>query len=120
MTGLGGVDPTLAGYIRQANQIIRRDYPGVSLKVTSGYRSASYQADLRARWDAGDRRGLVTRPALYSRHTEGRAVDLVYAVGGVAIPASGTPIEAFMWLADVLRPVGVKWGGQQDRVHFEI
>lgn len=120
MIGLSGVDPTLAGYIREANQIVREDYPGVALKVTSGYRSPTHQADLRARWDAGDRRGLVTRPAVNSRHSEGRAVDVVFTVGGVAIPASGTPIEAFMWLADLLKPVGVRWGGQQDRVHFEI
>lgn len=120
MIGLGGVNPILAGYIRQAQAIVRRDYPGVALKVTSGYRSAAYQANLRARWDAGDRRGLVARPANDSRHSTGHAVDLVFTVGGRAIPASATPIEAFMWLADLLWPVGIAWGGQRDPVHFEM
>jgi D-alanyl-D-alanine dipeptidase len=118
--GLNGVDPTLAGYVRQAAAIVKRDYPGVSLKVTSGYRSPAYQASLRARWDSGDRGGLVTRPAIDSKHSSGRAVDLVFAIGGRAIPASATPIEAFQWLADLFAPVGVRWGGQRDRVHFEI
>jgi len=120
VTGLGGVDTDLADYIRQADRLIRGAYPGVSLKVTSGFRSQAYQDALRARWDAGDRAGLVTRPALKSRHTEGRAVDLVYCVHGVPIPVASTPLSAFQWLGELLGQVGIRWSGASDPVHYEI
>jgi hypothetical protein len=36
--------------------------------ITSGYRSPERQAELQARWDRGDRRGLRARPASRSWH----------------------------------------------------
>ena len=44
--------------------------------ITSGYRSQAYQDSLRRRWDAGDRTGLTSKPALKSKHTDGLAVDV--------------------------------------------
>lgn len=78
--------------------------------ITSGLRSAAYQAQLRARWDAGDRSGLVTRPALYSNHTRGEAFDI----------PRGPALDFFAHFAPYL---GVRWGGkfsQPDPVHFDL
>ena len=123
MDGLNGVDGYLASIIEQAAQIIERDFPQVSLVVTSGYRSPAHQAYLRAQWDKGIRAGLVVRPAERSAHSDGRAVDVQFTIGGVPIPVRATPLAAFRWLADLLRPAGVLWGGtfrQRDPNHFEI
>lgn len=49
---------------------------GLAPRITSGYRSQAYQDALRARWDKGDRAGLVVRPANVSTHTSGRAIDI--------------------------------------------
>lgn len=120
LSGLDGVSPFLADAVDQADRYIRANYPRLSLHVTSGYRAPAYQASLRARWDRGDRRGLVARPASNSAHSAGRAVDLVYAVDGTPYASAQTPLEAFEWLADLFLQVGVRWGGAKDRVHFEV
>lgn len=117
------VDPELAYYIEQAAAIVADTAPGVTLKVVSGFRSQSHQADLRARWDRGDRAGLVARPALDSRHSQGRAVDLQFAYRGQLIPVRDTPRQYWLFLDDLLRPVGVRWGGRfrsPDLNHFEL
>lgn len=121
--GLAGVEPELAGYIEQAAAIVADAAPGVSLRVVSGFRSGSHQADLRARWDRGDRGGLVVRPAASSRHTAGRAVDLQFAYRGQLVSVRETPREYWTFLDDLLRPVGVRWGGRfrsPDLNHFEL
>jgi D-alanyl-D-alanine dipeptidase len=118
-----GIDPELEDYIEQARQILEDEYPGVSLVVTSGYRSPQQQAALRARWDRGDRSGLVVRPAAASRHAQGRAADLAFTVRGRRLPVAQTPRDAWAWLADLLEPVGVRWGGTfspPDWNHFEL
>lgn len=82
-----------------------------SPSITSGRRSAEYQAELRRRWDAGDRRGLVTRPALTSKHTEGRAFDLA---GDAA---------TLQFLGRLAPHAGLRWGGtfgDSDPVHFDL
>jgi D-alanyl-D-alanine dipeptidase len=120
---LDGLDPTLADYIAQAARIVGQAAPGVTLKVVSGYRSQSHQSDLRARWDRGDRSGIVVRPALSSRHTEGRAIDLQFSYRGQLVPVRDTPRDYWLFLDDLLRPVGVRWGGRfrsPDLNHFEI
>lgn len=121
--GLAGVDPELASYIEQAAAIVAEAAPGVALTVVSGYRSQSHQSDLRARWDRGDRGGIVVRPALSSRHTQGRAVDVQFAYRGQLVPVRDTPRDYWTFLDDLLRPVGVRWGGRfrsPDLNHFEL
>lgn len=49
---------------------------GIQNIITSGRRSEAYQRQLRARWDAGDRVGLTSRPAINSFHIVGLAVDV--------------------------------------------
>lgn len=43
--------------------------------IISGYRSPEYQADLYRRWEAGDP-SIQYKPARYSLHTLGQAIDL--------------------------------------------
>lgn len=79
-------------------------------RITSGRRSRAHQLSLRQRWDAGDRRGLVVRPALSSQHTEGRAFDIERKRRAIAAFASWAP------------GVGLRWGGNfsdPDPVHFD-
>ena len=123
MRGLDGVTHELAFYVQQAAQIVAQQAPGLSLAVVSGYRSPERQAELLARWVSGDRRGLVARPAARSSHSEGRAVDLAFVWLGQPVPVSDTPREYFQFLADLLEPVGVRWGGRfrsPDINHFDI
>lgn len=123
MRGLDGVNPTLALYVRQADQIIRQAAPGLSLVVVSGYRDPAHQAQLLARWNAGDRTGLVAKPALRSKHSEGLAVDLAFVWRGSTVPVRDTPREYWQYLADLFAPVGVRWGGtfrSPDINHFDI
>jgi len=78
------------------------------LPITSGRRSASHQRDLRARWDRGDRRGLVARPALNSAHVRGEAFDV----------ARGPALTKMGQLAHY---AGVRWGASfRDPVHFDL
>lgn len=42
---------------------------GLDPRITSGYRDGSRQAELRDRWDRGDRAGIRVRPAEQSLHT---------------------------------------------------
>lgn len=123
MGGLDGVRSDLAAYIRELAQIVAAENPGVSLRVVSGYRSADYQAKLRQRWDRGDRSGLLVRPAANSRHSSGRAVDLAFSWEGYPVPVRDTPRQYFEYLAEILAPVGVRWGGlfsPPDLNHFEL
>ncbi len=115
--GLGGVRAELAGYIRQAAKIVAQTAPGVTLRITSGYRSPKDQERLRRMWMAGDRQSLTSEPALNSRHTSGRAVDLGFAWRGRAVSVTQTPGEYFDFIEQLLAPVGVRRLG---RNHFEI
>lgn len=85
---------------------------GYDFEITSGYRSPDYQARLRARWDSGDRRGLVARPALQSSHSLGQAVDIRF-YGRSAQSNMG------IWA----QSQGYTWGGtfsSPDPVHFAL
>lgn len=78
--------------------------------ITSGKRDAKRQAELRARWDRGDRRGLVVRPAANSHHTRGEAFDLT---GGPHLATLG----------ELAPYAGLRWGGtfrDTDPVHFDL
>ena len=50
-----------------------------SPRITSGFRSLQKQRNLIEQWDAGNKGGLRGRPASYSWHTVGRAIDLAFA-----------------------------------------
>lgn len=79
-------------------------------EIVSGVRDASWQRAARARWDRGDRRGLVARPALDSNHVRGEAWD-VKRGRGLDIMARYAPYA------------GVRWGGtfaDRDEVHFDL
>lgn len=123
MGGLDGVRSDLADYIRELAQIVSTENPGVTLRVVSGYRSAIYQDQLRERWDRGDRAGIFARPAVKSRHSSGLAVDLAFSWQGYPVPVRETPRQYFAYLAEILAPVGVIWGGtfrSPDLNHFEV
>ena len=87
------------------------EYYGIPApEIVSGARSEAAQRELRRRWDAGDRAGLVVRPALYSNHTRREAFDL----------AIGPGQRAFAQWAPLL---GLRWGGNfstPDPVHFDL
>lgn len=121
--GLAGVDPTLASLIRQLQALIREVAPEIELVVTSGRRTPAQQQSLLDRFRGGDRVGIAGEPAVNSRHLVGRAVDLGWRVAGTPVPASQVPLSAWRFVADLLAPFGVRWGGRfraQDVVHFDI
>lgn len=90
---------------------------GFSIRVTSAYRDPAFQAALRARWDAGDRAGLVARPALRSAHSDGLAVDLV--ASGEVPGRQPALVQLGLWA----QTKGYVWGGtftRYDPVHFAV
>jgi D-alanyl-D-alanine dipeptidase len=120
---LDGVNRRLARAVRAAARQTTKAHPGWKIVVTSGYRSPRTQAALRARWDRGDRRGLSSRPALDSAHTRGEAVDLAFAYRGVTYRVADTPRSAFAYLAKIMEPYGVRWGGSWSEPspnHYEL
>ena len=117
------VNPYLIDYIAQAGAIIAKAAPGVSLQVVSGYRSPARQALLRDQWFSGRRSGLSSEPARDSKHTQGRAVDVGFLYQGKPVPIAQVPREYWNYLASLLEPVGVRWGGRfrsPSLPHFEI
>ena len=90
---------------------------GWQVVIVSGYRSPGRQAELLARWEAGDRAGLTSKPLVYSQHTLGRAVDASFApLGGNPLPASEIAPAWFLWLA---RTSGLCWAGPGSN-HLEM
>lgn len=67
--------------------------------VTSGYRPPEYQKELQARWDAGNREGLSSRPATRSWHMEGLAID--FQTGG----------RYWGWFIHTMKQLGCRYGG---------
>ena len=77
--------------------------------IISGYRSPARQRKLLARWNAGDRAGLVARPAERSWHTVRRAIDVESDVFG---------FEPYAWL--LTSYTGARDGRNfDDRGHFD-
>lgn len=68
-----------------------------SVPILSGLRDAAWTREAQARWDAGDRTGLATRPASNSFHLTGDAFDL-------ADPPD--------WLASLMGQIVLAWGGR--------
>jgi len=60
-TSVWGLQPAFA--IRVAILYLALYMLGLSPRITSGFRDPEKQANMRARWDAGDRSGLRVRPA---------------------------------------------------------
>lgn len=88
---------------------------GWELEFTSGFRDPTYQLQLRARWDAGDRQGLRVRPARSSAHSRGEAVD-----GVILEDPAGKKLARLGQYAQLR---GYTWGGtfsDPDPIHFAI
>lgn len=120
---MASVDAELVDYIAQASALLGEAAPGVSIRIVSGYRSPAAQAQLRDRYLRGDRAGIAGEPARFSLHSLGRAVDLQLVYQGSLIPVSETPRDYWLFLAELLEPVGVRWGGRFSRPdvnHFEV
>lgn len=84
------------------------------LPIVSGYRSPRRQIELAALWDAGQRQGLMARPATSSAHTTGSGWDVSTAGGYLPLQYQG-------YFAS-FRP-GVRWGGNfrsPDPNHFDM
>lgn len=77
-------------------------------KIISGRRSRAKQEAMRRRWDRGDRRGLVSRPAENSAHLDGEAFDVSADSWTLSVMGSWAPYA------------GLRWGGSfNDPVHFD-
>ena len=91
---------------------------GLQPKITSGFRDPSKQKAMQARWDAGDRAGLVRRPASNSLHTR---VDGSGNPCALAIDIDTSNREEAGRIAMALN---IGWGGNfsgdqgYDPVHF--
>ncbi|MXZ01114.1 M15 family metallopeptidase [Candidatus Poribacteria bacterium] len=104
-----GLDPRFAVYVAAAQTWIQQN-GGEAVRITSGYRSPARQLELQNRWDAGNRVGLVARPADRSWHMQGLAVDV------------DTRSPEFAFFRSLMLYWGNRWGGQfrsSDPVHFD-
>ena len=94
------------------------EYPG----ITSGYRSPKRQLELINRWDAGNRTGLVAKPAQRSWHMQGMAIDVVRYRTNRTRPISILSRMSFDKFRQYMEQFGVTWGGRftpADPVHFQ-
>lgn len=79
---------------------------GITMTVTSGYRSTAKQAQLYRDWKAGINPYPANKPGL-SKHEKGLALDIVT-----------NDLETLVF---ILRDnLGLRWAGMRDPVHFEI
>lgn len=62
-----GLDNTFAE--RVAVLLAYATSEGLQPRISRGWSDPKHQAELRARWDRGDRQGLRVRPAANSKHT---------------------------------------------------
>lgn len=110
LVSVWGLDPRFARYVAAAQTWIQQT-GGTAVTITSGYRSPRKQNELIRRWEAGDRDGLVTKPATRSWHMRGLAIDVRYR---------SKDFERFK-TAMILW--GCRWGGhfrKFDPVHFDF
>lgn len=107
-----GIDRRL-GELIAISQVVAYIQTGSIVKITSGFRSPARQLELINKWDAGNRTGLVTRPAVRSWHMQRLAVDV-----------STEPRPTFEVFRQVMLMFdGVRWGGnfrRSDPVHFDL
>ena len=78
---------------------------GVSVRITSAYRSPEKQARLYAEYKAGRAPYVVAAPGT-SRHERGMAIDMT--------------TDNLQWLVEVMNMLGFRWAGYKDPVHFEL
>jgi LAS superfamily LD-carboxypeptidase LdcB len=104
---LTGVRADVRSSIESLSRLVGR-YGGV-LTITSGYRSAAYQARLYRDYLSGVRGLYNVAPPGHSAHEQGRAVDLVINPEWM-LYAAGQLWEQY----------GGVWGGPSDPVHFEL
>jgi len=78
---------------------------GVSVRVTSAYRSPEKQARLYAEYKAGRAPYVVAAPGT-SRHERGLAIDMT--------------TDNLQWLVELMTILGFRWAGFKDPVHFEL
>ena len=79
-------------------------------RIVSGFRSPERQRQLIAKWDSGERGGLITKPSRRSWHMQHRAID---------VQTDGPGFKIFQHWMEVF---GVEWGGRwrkPDPVHFQ-
>ena len=108
---LEGLQPATLAMLEELDDAVLEMGIG-PITVTSGYRSPAYQRQLQARWDAGNRSGLVVRPADSSAHSRGEAVD-------ISLPDPADLAKLGPWA----RRNGYLWGGDfrtPDPVHFAL
>jgi len=90
---------------------------GIAFTINSGWRDPAKQKAMQKRWDAGDRSGMIVRPANISKHSitgwlagpDSHAIDISFS----------RPELIGHWSAFF----GLKWGGnfkKPDKVHFYI
>lgn len=87
---------------RVANDWLRR----TGHRIDNAFRSSAKQAQLYARWKAGDPSIFKAAAPGFSMHEFGLAFD----IRGRPSPAS----------VDLARRVGMRWGGPKDPVHFDF
>jgi hypothetical protein len=87
---------------------------GLGPTITSVYRSEQHQAELLARWNAGDRAGLVYKPAIHSDHS-------LTVSGSPASKAIDIDLRTknYSLGAQIAHAIGVKTGYEiGDPVHY--
>jgi len=85
--------------------------------ITSGFRDPRKQAEMQKAWDAGNRTGLVVRPATNSKHSK---TAFLNSPNAMAIDIRFQDQE---YAGKISRFFGIKWGGNfrnKDLVHFYI
>lgn len=106
------LDPKFAPYVAAAQTWIQQ-HGYQPVVITSGYRSPLHQLELQNRWDAGNRVGLRARPATYSWHMQGLAVDV--STRDPSFTAFRTVMLSF--------DEHIRWGGdfrKSDPIHFDL
>ena|SRR2546429_1548749 len=98
------VAPVMVPYVHALQAYARR--LGCEVILTSGYRTARQQSQLRVRWLHGDPT-VIFPPAAHSYHEYGLAVDL-----------ESRCLES---LGRYAEGIGMRWGGRYgDPVHFDL
>lgn len=114
-----GLDTTLAYKI--VILLIWAYYAGMPVRIVSGWRDPARQKALRERWDAGDRAGLATRPAIVSKHSH---TDISGNPDALAVDISAGSDQNLQTLGFWAKKyLGMRWGGdfrRYDPVHFYI
>jgi len=116
LVSINGVQlhPSMVPFVQALRTEARRI--GATLRLVSGYRSPTLQAQLRTAWEAGRNvpgrpgwrstsRGLLFKPAAFSYHTSGLAVD-----------AESNKLEQ---LGAFAKGLGMRWD-PRDPVHFDL